>query len=77
MTQFLIVYDVHAGRLVEVHEFADEEREVALAERFRLEHAHRGDPHLEIVVLGAATRGDLERTHGRYFKTVAELASEH
>lgn len=77
MTQFLIVYDQVAGKVLELREFEDAQREAALAERFRLEREHLSEEHVEIVVLGASAREDLERTHARYFKTVSELAADH
>jgi hypothetical protein len=77
MTQFLIVYDQRAGVVEELREFTDGDRDVALAERFALERLHLPDEHIEVVVLSAASRADLERTHARYFKSVAEIASEH
>jgi hypothetical protein len=76
MTQFLIVYDQAAGRLLELAEFTDEEREVALERRFELERQHQQDDNIEVVVLGATTRADLEITHARYFKSFAQLADE-
>jgi hypothetical protein len=76
MTQFLILYDQARGKLLDLVEFADEEREAALERRFELERQHHRDSNIEVVVLGAATRADLERTHGRYFKSVAQLADE-
>ena len=77
MTQFLIVYDQTSGQVLDLREFDDADRESALSERFRLEREHLADENLEVVVLGADSRADLERTHARYFKTVSELASEH
>ena len=85
MTQFLIVYDQTSGQVLDLREFDDADRESALSERFRLEREHQtdrgvggeSDENLEVVVLGADSRADLERTHARYFKTVSELASEH
>ena len=74
MTQFLIVYDQAAGKVLELTEFPDADRARALDERFELERRYQDRPHIEVVALGANTREDLEATHGRYFKTVAQLA---
>jgi len=41
----------------------------ALSERFRREFSTRNRAGIEIVVLGAESRQDLQRTHSRYFKT--------
>ena len=74
MSYYLVVYDRSTGA-VEVEEFADEQRDLALQRRFAHEREHRGHPQMEIVVLGAESQEALERTHGRYFKTVQELAN--
>jgi hypothetical protein len=73
MLHYLIVYDRSIGRLVEVTEFDDSIE--ALKARFEWERLERGDPALEIVVLGAESRQDLELTHLRYFSpTLSEAA---
>lgn len=74
MTQFLIVYDQAAGEVIELTEYPDTERESALDARFELERRYQAQAHIEVVALGADTREDLEATHGRYFKTIAQLA---
>ena len=76
MKYFLIVYDQRNTTLLSLEEFQEEEREAASAARFRLEGIHREEPNLEIVVLGSESRQSLMQTHGRYFKSVGELASE-
>lgn len=76
MTQFLVVYDQAEGKVIQLTEFPDSERSRALDQRFELERKYQDEPHLEVVALGADSREDLERTHGRYFKTVAQLAAE-
>ena len=76
MTQFLIVYDQIEGRVVSMTEFTDDDRSRALEERFELERQYQSQPHIEVVALGADSRADLETTHGRYFKTVAQLADD-
>lgn len=75
MMHFLVVYGRAATRIVELREFPESERRLALEERFRLERQHRDDANLEIVVLDAPDRATIEKTHGRYFKTLAELAA--
>lgn len=74
MAQYLIVYDQRDGRIDVLEEFPDEERETALNRRFELELQHRGEPLVEVVLLGATSREDLLATHARYFKSVSELA---
>jgi hypothetical protein len=76
MTQFLIVYDQVEGKVLSMAEFDDTERSRALEERFDLERRYQDQPHVEVIALGADTRADLEITHGRYFKTVAQLAED-
>ncbi|MBV8162607.1 MAG: hypothetical protein JO265_16945 [Acidimicrobiia bacterium] len=78
MRYFLIVYDRATGQIVgEIKEYGERNEADATRERFRLEAALPtiGDC-LEVVVLGAANRAALEKTHARYFKTLAELAAE-
>lgn len=75
MTHFLLVYDQAAGRLLQIEEFSDPDRAIALEKRFALERQHAADPNLEVIVLSAASRSALEATHARYFKDVQDLAS--
>lgn len=74
MRYFLIVYDRSRGQRRELTEFAAGERVRALEERTRRERDALDRPELEVVLLAAESRTDLERTHGRYFKSVEELA---
>jgi hypothetical protein len=73
MSYFLVVYNRSTGA-VEVEEFSDQQRDLALHRRFEYEREQRNRPEIEVVVLGAESRKALERTHARYFKTVQELA---
>jgi hypothetical protein len=69
---FLLVFNRGKGRLVtEPREFADSA--LALRARFEAEDAFRGEAEIEVVVLGAASREALERTHSRYFGGVGEF----
>jgi hypothetical protein len=74
LSYFLIVYDQAAGAVRDLIEYPEHLRGTALDRRFELEHEFRHDPSVEIVVLGAETRADLESTHSRYFKSIRELA---
>lgn len=74
MRYFLVVYDRSRGRRRELIEFAADERARALEERARRERDALEQPEVEVVLLAAESRADLERTHGRYFKSVEELA---
>jgi hypothetical protein len=51
MSYYLVVYDRSTGT-VEVEEFADDERELALHRRFIREREQAKRPEVEIVVLG-------------------------
>lgn len=74
MTYFVIVYDRESGTLVACEEFDASIRHEALSRRFELEEKFNGRPEVEIVVLGGLSLRDIQVTHGRYFKGVAELA---
>lgn len=76
MNYYLLVYDRAAAQLMrDVEEFSQAERHVALERRFDLERQEREHDEVEVVLLGAESRDALMRTHARYFKTVAELAT--
>lgn len=72
MPHFLVVFDRPQGRILR-EEAYDDERE-ALAERFRSEKQHRSNADIEVVVLSAASRDALRRTHARYFMNISEIA---
>ena len=76
MKYFLVVYDQRAGSLVSIEEFEERQREIASRARATLEEQHRESPEIEVVVLGSSSRETLMRTHGRYFKSIGELARE-
>lgn len=74
---FLIDYDRGRGHLVALHEFSDSDRARAEDARLRLEISqHQLGIDREVVLLEAADRAALERTHGRYFKTLRELIGD-
>jgi hypothetical protein len=73
MQHFLVVFDRPQGRVLREEAYDDER--AALAERFRTEKLHRGNPDVEVVVLSAESREALRRTHARYFMTISELAN--
>ena len=75
MSQFLLVYDQAAGRVMELREFPDAERSQALEARFQIERELSGRDDVEVIVLGANSREDLEQTHARYFQSIGELAT--
>lgn len=74
MAHFLLVYDRSAGKIL--HEERYQSRVDALRARFVAEAEHRAAADdVEVVVLSAGSRRDLLRTHARYFRSLAELAS--
>ena len=75
MKHFLIHYDRPAGKLLSIHEYSDDDRAQASADRDAQEFAK--PDHVEVVLLTAACRADIERTHARYFKTAREIAESY
>jgi hypothetical protein len=69
---FLVVFNRPHGRVVSTTEFAD--RSSALRARFELEREYAASQDVEIVVLGAASKAALEKTHARYFQSAGDLA---
>lgn len=74
---FLIEYDRPTGTLVQFRKFDESERQIAQDTRLDLELDlnRRGVEH-EVVILDAPSEEALRHTHGRYFKTLAELVEE-
>jgi hypothetical protein len=73
---FLVDYDRASGSLFAIREFDDAMRVVAEQSRLDLEvfNLQRGVAH-EVVLLEAATKADLMRTHRRYFENLGELTT--
>jgi hypothetical protein len=71
---FLLDYDRASGVLISVREFDDALRAAAEQSRLDLEVANlqRSGIH-EVVLLEAATKADLKRTHCRYFENLKDL----
>ena len=67
---FLIIYDRHLARLIELTEYPGGDLHSALRDRLRSEIKYAADPSVEVVVIGAESREHLEGTHSRYFPTV-------
>jgi hypothetical protein len=61
----LVVYDRKAGRIV----YESEQPSSANGVRARLdaERVFAGRPEVEVVLLSAASREDMQRTHSRYW----------
>ena len=73
---FLLDYDRASGSLVTIREFDDAMRAHAEQSRLALEldNLQRGVGR-EVVLLEAATLGDLRRTHRRYFESIDSLTT--
>lgn len=74
---FLIEYDRAKGTVEDFQTFEESQRQVAQDTRLELELwlNERGVEH-EVVILDAPNEEALRHTHGRYFKTLAELVGE-
>lgn len=72
---YLIHYERHAGKIVELVEFNDRASasEAKLAMEIALLSKANGD---EVVLLEARDQGELRRTHSRYFQNLSDLRLE-
>ncbi len=76
MKYFLLVYDRDSARLVEEpRAYEAGEQEQAFRDRLDRELRERDHPNMEVVLLVADSRKQLETTHARYFKTEREIAA--
>jgi hypothetical protein len=73
---FLIDYDRHAGELIELRQFQDDQKPEAFEARLNRELAlkSKGIIH-EVVLLDAADENALRKTHRRYFENLSQLAT--
>ena len=76
MKHFLIVYRRSAGKIVSLDDLSQLDPASAMEKRFDVERSYRKDPDVEVVLLSAASRSALMRTHSRYFRTSGELATD-
>lgn len=76
MRYFLLVFDRDAGSIVELREYDAADRRAALEDRFARERDLQADQNIEIVVLGARSLEDLQRTHSRYFNSAREIVAK-
>ncbi len=75
MTYFLIVYERKSGTLEKLKEYPEDQGELALRERFRIEAGDDNGKDLEVVVLGGESLETIKTTHARYFKTAQATAA--
>lgn len=66
LIHYLLVYDLHAQRLVSEQAFSD--GAVAASAYADLERQHRADQDYEIVLVGADSLETIMKTHGQYFE---------
>jgi hypothetical protein len=69
---YLLIYNKRQGKIIRHTDFSQADN--ALAARFDAEREFNGNSEIEVVVLGADSWEDLNRTHSRYFKGLGELA---
>ena len=73
---FLIEYDRHSGKLVQVQPFKDADANAARSARTALELERMAtNLEREIVILDAESEADLRKTHRRYFEPIGTLAN--
>lgn len=75
MTNFLVIYNRRTGEST-VRTFSAARGREAVAERFRQERLHRGDPDVEVVVLVSGSKEELMATHSRYFRSAHEILED-
>ena len=74
---FLIDYDRRAGKIVTFRKFDDFSIRPALDHRLNLElELHRQGIDREVVLFDAPNEAALQKTHGRYFKSLSESIQE-
>jgi hypothetical protein len=72
MRNFLVIYNRRTGAST-LQEFPEGSGREAIRERFAQERLHRGNPDIEVVVLGSSSRDELLKTHSRYFRSAGEI----
>lgn len=72
MNHYLVVFNRRSGSIVRFSEFP--QANDALTARFDAESEFVDDADIEVVVLGAASKDALMRTHARYFQDAREMA---
>ena len=71
---FLIEYDRSKGELVTIQDFDDSQQQEADNTRLEIElELNRKGVQHEVVLLEAADRNALDKTHRRYFKNLREI----
>jgi hypothetical protein len=73
LIQYLLVYNIELGRLVECHDYTDSAE--AVARYAELEREYAGQGKFEIVLVGADSLETIKRTHGQYFASDADAVA--
>jgi hypothetical protein len=75
---FLVHYDPSGGgRLVRLIEFDECERDLAAAERLRIEiELLASGNRMEVVTLEASSIDELRHSHSRYFKSLGQMTKD-
>lgn len=63
---FLLVFDHHEGRLIEMREFGTD-AETAVAAYSAMERKYQDDRMMEIVLIGSDSYQTVQLTHANYF----------
>ncbi len=72
MNHYVLAYHRARGALLEEHEFAPADVDAAWARRDALITGSIADRDIEVVLLRAASRSDLLKTHARYFSSLQD-----
>jgi hypothetical protein len=72
MKHYLLVYSRREGRILRRRAYRGASD--ALEARFDAEREYKGQPDIEVVVLGGESWASVKRTHSRYFSRVQDLA---
>ena len=73
---FLIVYDTKIAKLLGIKEYDESARSQAMEDFRTKQEALMTDlDHIEVCLFEAESRATLEKTHSRYFKSLAELSA--
>lgn len=75
MKYYVLIYDQEKGKILDIEAYGRDGGDAALARRFELDRAWAASPKVEVVLLSAESEEALQRTHGRYFKSVGQLVT--
>ena len=73
LKHFLVVYRRSTAELQDCQDLGLD-RHLALQARFEREQVERHDADIEVVLLSASSKAELEKTHARYFRNSKQLS---